>query len=328
MFMTHDAGSSSEPDQPSDPVAEPTVNRAKLRDLLARQDGIVTLRQTRACGLHRSAVARKCASSEWERIGPSVYRATDHLLTAQARIRAAVWSAGSTAVLCGPAAAYWRGLWPREPKSIDLTVGRSRSTRKPFSPKLGPVRLLHRDLRDVDRTTVRNLSTTSPALTVLDALPHVGMDLLDRTLQSGAVDLADLIAAAARYPRRRSADAVAEMLERAASGARSAAERHALVQLLRSSELPPFELNYQAVGEYEVDVAFVAQRVAVEIDGMAYHSDAQAFQHDRTRGNALTAAGWTVVHFTWADIVERPQQTLAMIRWHLAAADRRIAAAG
>lgn len=244
-------------------------------------------------------------------------------MTVRARIRAVVWSAGPRAVLCGPSAAYWRGLWPRPPATVHVTVPRSRSSRKPFSPGLGRVRLWYRELDAVDRTVVRNLATVSAPLAVLDSASSLGMAIVDRVLQSSAVDLADLVAADARYPGRRGASVVAAMLNEAAAGARSVAERRALTNLLSSSDLPPFELNYSAVGGYAVDVAFVEQRLAVEIDGMSYHSDAEAFQHDRTRGNALSAAGWTVIHFTWADIVERPAQTVAMICWHLDLAARR-----
>ncbi|WP_159067444.1 type IV toxin-antitoxin system AbiEi family antitoxin domain-containing protein [Gordonia iterans] len=313
--------SNDDDDRPEAARARP--NAPKLRSILASQEGVVTLVQTRACGLHRSAVARKCASGEWERIGPSVYRATDHRLTVRARIRAAVWSAGPRAVLSGPAAAFWRGMSTDPPTTIHVTVPRHRGSRKTFATSLGPVTLWYRDLDPVDRTTVRNLATTSAALTVLDTVALQGIEFLDRVLQSKAVDLPMLIAADARYPRRRGAQAVSAMLDHAAAGARSAAERRALAVMLDDADLPPFELNYPAVGSYEVDVAFVEQRIAVEIDGFAFHSDAHAFQRDRTRGNALSAAGWTVLHFTWADIVERPRETVAMIRWHLALAERR-----
>jgi very-short-patch-repair endonuclease len=46
----------------------------------------------------------------------------------------------------------------------------------------------------------------------------------------------------------------------------------------------------------------------VEIDGFGCHRDVKAFQHDRTRRNRLVAAGWTVLNYTWADLLERPHQ--------------------
>lgn len=301
-----------------------TADLAKLRRLLAVQDGIVTLKQTTACGLSRSAVARRCASGEWVTVGPGVFHAVDHRLTPQARIRAAVWGCGRRAALCGPAAAFWRGQLPSAPSTVHVNVPRGRSARKPLAPSLGAVVLWNRNLHDVDLGAVRGIAVTAPALTVLDSAALLGMDFLDRVLQAGHVALADLIDADARYPGRRGARVVAPMLDAAASGARSPAERRALALLLQSADLPPYLLNHP-VGAYRVDIAFAGHKLAVEIDGMAYHSNAEAFQHDRTRGNALAAAGWTVLHFTWADIVERPAQTIAVIRRHLALAERRSA---
>lgn len=102
------------------------------------------------------------------------------------------------------------------------------------------------------------------------------------------------------------------MLTAAASGARSEAER-ILLQLLRRSKINGWVANQTACG-YPVDVMFAEQKVIVEIDGMAFHSDAEAFQHDRTRQNVLVANGWTILRFTWSDLTERPQQVVAQIR--------------
>lgn len=292
---------------------------ARLRRILAAQDGIITVQQTAKCGLHRSAVARRCATGEWQTVAFGVFRATDHPMTPAARIRAVVWGHGRTAALSGPAALYWLGMRAVVPTTIHVTAPRGRSARKRLHRSLGPIVVWNRRLNAADVARHRNVLTTSRELAVLDAAALIGIDVVDRALQSGAVDLDSLCAAHARYPKRRGAGAVGLMLSAARSGARSAAERKALEVLLRSADLPPWQLNYP-VPPYEVDVAFVAQKVAVEIDVMAYHSDAKAFQRDRTRGNALAAAGWTVLHFTWADIIERPQQTLAAIRRQLALA--------
>ncbi|MGH3714486.1 MAG: endonuclease domain-containing protein [Micromonosporaceae bacterium] len=76
--------------------------------------------------------------------------------------------------------------------------------------------------------------------------------------------------------------------------------------------------NYQVVHHAEViatvDVAFVASRVAVEIDGWAYHSDPARFQADRRRQNRLVSAGWTVLRFTWHDLTTRPDEVIHTLR--------------
>ncbi|OWY60874.1 hypothetical protein B7486_66825 [cyanobacterium TDX16] len=54
--------------------------------------------------------------------------------------------------------------------------------------------------------------------------------------------------------------------------------------------------------------------VAVEVDGFASRIDRSRFQDDRTRQNALVQAGWTVIRFTWEDVVKRPQLVVTTIR--------------
>ena len=63
-----------------------------------------------------------------------------------------------------------------------------------------------------------------------------------------------------------------------------------------------------------LDLAFPAAMVAIEVDGMAYHSDAVRFQRDRTRQNLLVSLGWTVLRFTWWDLVDRPDYVVTTIR--------------
>ncbi len=62
-----------------------------------------------------------------------------------------------------------------------------------------------------------------------------------------------------------------------------------------------------------LDLAFPDRRLAIEIDGWAWHHNPERFQEDPRRQNALVAAGWTVLRFTWADLVERPEHVLATV---------------
>lgn len=51
-----------------------------------------------------------------------------------------------------------------------------------------------------------------------------------------------------------------------------------------------------------LDFAEVDTRVAVEVDGVAFHSDPAAFAADRERQNALVTDGWIVLRYTPAQI--------------------------
>lgn len=64
----------------------------------------------------------------------------------------------------------------------------------------------------------------------------------------------------------------------------------------------------------EVDAVWPAARLVVELDGWDSHHTRQAFQRDRTRSNDLQVEGWTVLRFTYADVVHRPDETVARVR--------------
>jgi very-short-patch-repair endonuclease len=63
-----------------------------------------------------------------------------------------------------------------------------------------------------------------------------------------------------------------------------------------------------------VDIAFRAVRLAIELDGRAWHVASDRFQRDRERQNRLVNAGWTVLRFTWHDLTTDPAGVIATIR--------------
>ncbi len=61
------------------------------------------------------------------------------------------------------------------------------------------------------------------------------------------------------------------------------------------------------------DLAWPDRKVLVEFDG-DLHRDRETFVNDLRRQNALVAAGWTVLRFTSADVLGRPDEVVAAIR--------------
>lgn len=134
---------------------------------------------------------------------------------------------------------------------------------------------------------------------------------MDRALQAD-VELRELWRAQLRNKGRYGSPAARRLLQAASDGAHSAAER-LLVKLLREAGITGWKTNYR-VGGYKVDVGFPAVKVAIEVDGWAFHSDTEAFQIDRRRQNAIAVLGWQVLRFTWLDLTEYPQRVIAIIR--------------
>ncbi|MGH3928643.1 MAG: DUF559 domain-containing protein, partial [Pseudonocardiaceae bacterium] len=276
-----------------------------LDECLRRQAGVISCAQARAAGLSQDAIDRRVADRRWERLHPGVYLAANHSYTDEVRLRAAVLWAGPDAVAHGVSAAWWHGLGPDLPTTVEITVPQRRRP----GPRPGVV-VRRRDLPAADLVGVRDLWVTDLALTVLEAALTLGPEgaaLLDRALQQ-RIRFPAVYRAHCRNLGRRGSAHASRLLSAAADGAASQAER-LLIRLLRAAGITGWVLNYP-VGDYLLDLAFPVQRVAVEVDGWAWHMTPDRFVRDRQRQNAVVNLGWTILRFTWHDLTTRPEGVL------------------
>ena len=92
-------------------------------------------------------------------------------------------------------------------------------------------------------------------------------------------------------------------------------ERRA-ARLFTTAGLPPPELQYELRCPdrvvVNIDVAFPRARLAVEPEGNKWHG-ATRRQVDMTRQNQIALIGWTVLRFSWRDLVERPDWVVACV---------------
>jgi very-short-patch-repair endonuclease len=278
-----------------------------LEEYLRQQDGVITLDQANQAGLSDDAVSRRVNSGRWLRCSPGVFFADDRPFTDASRMRAAVWSCGSTAVASGLAAAWWHGVTRFAPDIIEVTVPKVSNHRQ----RQG-VRVRRRDLDPHDIVDRNGLRVTALPLTVVEAAARRGggVKLIDSALQRH-VELPQLWKAHLSNKGRHGSPAARRLLHAASDGARSEAER-LLVKLLRDNGITGWKANYP-VGGYKVDVAFPNEKVACETDGWAFHSSQEDFQNDRERQNKIALLGWKVLRFTWLDLTEYPQRVLAEI---------------
>jgi very-short-patch-repair endonuclease len=290
------------------------MDRIGVDELLRQQAGVISREQALDEGMSTSAIARRLATSRWRRILPRVYLATDRELTDEARLRAVGLWAGEDATLSGVAAAWWHKLGPPPPSIVEVTV--------PWIvrfPTRANVRVRRRNLERRDRHKLNGLWVTSVPLTVLEvavALGDEGQVLLDRALQQRRVSFESLYRVHCRTLGRHGSASARRLLATAADRAASQAER-LTIKLLRAAKVTGWRLHY-IVGGYELDLAFEAERVAIEVDGWAWHTDPERFRHDRQRQNALVLAGWTVLRFTWHDLTNRPAEVIAQVKAALA----------
>jgi very-short-patch-repair endonuclease len=279
-----------------------------LADLLCRHDGVITFDQAVGCGVSKYAIHRRVQSGVWRRCSRGVFFVADRPFTDAARIRSTVWGLGAQATASGLAAAWWLELTRFAPDVVEVTVPRvSNHPRRPGT------RVRRRNLCAADVIERGGLRVTAMPLTVIEAAVRRGggPKLMDSALQRH-VELRALWDAHLRNKGRHGSPATRRLLQAAEDGARSEAER-LLIRLLRAAGITGWRANHPVAG-YKVDVGFSGPKVAIETDGLAFHSDAEDFQNDRMRQNAIALAGWQVLRFTWIDLTVYPDRVIATIR--------------
>ena len=278
-----------------------------LDRLLERQAGVVTLAQAVACGMSRETVRRRVREHRWWPVHPRVYLVGGHRLSDESRLWAAWLWAGDRATVSGPGAAFRHGMLAAAPDVVDLVVP-SASHRRAVDGLA-----LHRhDLAPVDRVGVDGLRVTARPLAALEtamALPD-GSTFLDRALQRH-VRFPTLYRAYCRHLGRPGWGRARDLVVASADRADSAAER-LLVAILRGGGVTGWVLGFP-FGPWRVDLAFPAQKVAVEVDGWAWHVDPERFRNDRRKQNALVRDGWDPLRFTWHDLDGHPAAVLAEV---------------
>lgn len=279
---------------------------------MAVQDGVVTLAQAVDAGMSDAAISRRVCAGEWRRLSTGVYLRADRAGSAAVNLRAAVYGAGAGAAAYGPSAAWWHGLIDRPPREHWVNVPTARTPRR----RAG-VRVRRRDLHWADVGSKRGLRVTELPLTVLEAAVELpaGSVMMDRALQQHVL-LPILQAVHERNLGRRGSRAAAALLWSAGEGGASEAERM-LQRLLRKAGIEGWTQHVRSRG-FEIDVAFISARVAIEVDGWAWHRDAERFVRDAERQNVLVNAGWHVLRFTWHQLKDSPDVVLASVRGALA----------
>jgi hypothetical protein len=128
-----------------------------------------------------------------------------------------------------------------------------------------------------------------------------------------ALSLADLLE---RHPSRPGAAAIRAVIGPGAGFTRSELEDRFL-ELVERSGLPRPATNVwlNLGGRWiEADCVWREQRLIVELDSRAFHDTAAAFESDRARDRAATAAGWRVIRITWAQLRDEPSAIARHLR--------------
>jgi very-short-patch-repair endonuclease len=283
-------------------------------DALGRPHGVVDRQQLLTAGIPAHAIDSRVAAGLLRPIHRGVY-AVGPVQSDDAPEMAAALGCGQKAFISHRSAG---GLWHLHAKParsrIDVTVVAR------HAPRHRGVRI-HRvlSLGADEVTRVRRIPVTTPARTLFDLATVLPSRQLEQAIalseRAHAGTWRRLVALLARYPARPGTPKLRELLkgERNPALARSQAEERFL-SLVRRARLPAPETNVR-LGSYELDFLWRDQRLAIEVDGFAFHGDRGAFEADRRRDADLAASGIQVLRVTWRQITEEPEATLVrMVR--------------
>lgn len=287
---------------------------AEVNAALTDRDGVITTPQALGCGLSRGQLGTKVRNGSWEHYARGVYLSRQHAFTDAARVRAVVNAHRGAADRT--TAAFWHGMLDVLHRPLTVCVP-ANSHRPPTLQE--EVSLLHRSVPSEDLTTVRDLTVTGPALTVIGTISALEKDasaFLDRVLQRKLVTVSDLTAALERNKGMHGLQPARNLLATLSAGAESEAER-LFVELLTLHEITGWIQQYRFGGR-PIDFAWPAERVSVEINGWAYHRDAARFESDNAKTAMLAAAGWITLSFTWKQLTGDPELCIAQVAAALA----------
>ena len=304
------------------------IERHTVVDEITRvQHGLITTDQAiRALGASRKA--RWVSERRLISVQPSVFRMAGSPETWHQSVLAASLAVDGI-VSHRSAAELWGLIQPAGYAEVSVSGNVNRTVRPPAI--VHRIIDLHPELA-VDRLGLR---VTDPVRTVIDlglVMPWwsvrstIGKGLSTRAFELSAVK--GLREALGR-PGRNGTGIVRNILESnlLTMGKEESELENRFTALTRRFALPAFSLQHEVWegGRFvaRIDAAYPELKLAVEVDGFEHHSSPDAFQHDRTRQNRLVALGWTVLRFTWHDVVKHPAEvakTVEKARARLAAA--------
>jgi len=268
-----------------------------LARLAAAQDGVVAVEQL---GLTPKARRTRIAQQRLLVVHRGVYAVGHAQLTERGRFRAAVFACGEGAVLSHLAAARLLGLWERPVGRVDVTVP-SRRCPRPSGVDV------HRT-RSLDRAHVRGIPCASVSRTLVDLAASPALEAIferaerHRAIRVEAIE--EILASRRPAPGAAALRALLETHRPRSGPTRSVLERR-LLAALRSSRLPEPVVNGTLDLDgfvIQPDLMWPAQRVLVELDGLATHGTRSAARRDRHRDRRVALAGWVGLRFTWDDV--------------------------
>lgn len=284
-----------------------------LRDLAARQFGMISAPQLATLGYDRDEILRLSRRGLLTPQHRGCYAFGPPQDTFLSRCWGASLAVGPAAILSHQTSAAIWSMIERPPPVIDITIIGTRRRSRPgmrvhhATHRWGLVRTLHWGLRVAD-----------PGWTLVDITATAGPSVLRQAARTAlVVHGTDLAAVRRLLARRRPTkarallDALDAVDDPAMLRTTSELERRFLTFVIEQG-LPIPNVNVPLL-RFEVDFLWEAQRIVVETDGSLGHAGADRRRRDARRDAALAAAGYTVLRVNWAHLHDTPNALLARL---------------
>lgn len=294
-------------------MGQPDEILLRFRDWVAGRAGVFRRRDALSHGLTSHAISRGARRGEWYPYR-GVWQVAGYPDVLRARAWAALLVSGSSAVVTGPTALTLYGMPIDERRVFIRTPAKAHPRSRGvviFRPSAEPV-----SVRTVDGIPV--VRRDEAAVDTIRLAPgSYWRDVFHESLRLGWLT-PDLLAGWAERVRGCKGERrLIACAREAVQNVHAESERLA-VAILIEAEICGWVANQPIRDQQGLigigDIVFDEQRLVVEIDGRAWHSDARRFQRDRARQNRLINAGWRVLRFTWEDLTRRPDTVVRTIR--------------
>lgn len=288
-----------------------------------------------ALGMSSQAISRRISKRTWRVIYPGVYFTGFGRASRKARIAAACLWGGEGSVASHESAAELHRLSVRLAAEPAITVARRQNSahgiRVHLDPKLERGRTVKVD--SIPATTIER--TILDMCAVLDR--KGALALVETTVREQRTELSRLARMLDGFhaPRPAGSKTLGWILnKRFGRGVTDSAAEDLFLRLARRYRLPQGLVHHHVVRDEgprraggfvaELDFAYVAERLAIEIDGDRFHCDPVSGEADRHRDSELGRRGWAVLRFTYWQLCNEPEwvarcvkETLAARRLHL-----------
>jgi very-short-patch-repair endonuclease len=270
-------------------------------------------------GLHTSAVTRRVKAGRLIPILPGVFKVPYVPEAWEQKVVAALLWAKEAVASHRSAARLW-GLLDDRSSRVDITT-----TARMKSPV--PWLIVHQvaELHGRDRRTYQGIAMTTPERTLMDlgavATETDLEEALEASIRLGLTTFDRIVAhhAVSGGNGRRGSAALGRLLaERGDQPSTGSRFETLLNRMLRAAKMRLPERQHPVFidGEFvgRVDFAYPSARVAIEADSWRHHFGREPWQNDSHRTTDLSAFGWAVLRFTYADLRDRPAWVIQRIR--------------